>query len=110
VAEQLLRIYVRQIAAQRSTVQFVDFGDGTRAGLRIRYFARDDRWRLWVLALDGTQLVGPIKLIGGLDLLAGHKHLSGVPQGQLFVYSPDRAPPTKTTVDIEAILFYRGAA
>ena len=110
MAEALDRIYVRLHDDQRSIVHFVSFSDDARCGFRFRYFARDGRWRMWLLALDGTQLAGPIKLAPGVDLLAGCKHLDPVPQGQLFVYSPDGAAPTADTVDVDAVLYYRAVS
>jgi hypothetical protein len=73
-----------------------------------RYSAFDDRWYLWVLALDGTRIAGPIRLVPGVDLLLSYKYDERVPQGELFCYSADREPPTKETVDTDAVLFYRG--
>lgn len=108
MSEQLTRIYVRRAAAQRQTSHFVTLG-GLKIGLRFRYCAADERWRMWLLALDGATIVGPISLVPGIDLLAGRKHDPRVPAGQLFVWSPTREPPTADTIDVSAILFYRDA-
>lgn len=105
-AETLTRIYVRRIDAERSRIQFVEL-DGARVGLKSRYSAFDDRWRLWLLDLDGTTLAGPITLVPGIDLLVSHKHDPRVPQGQLFTYAADRAAPTLDTMDGSAVLYYR---
>lgn len=110
MAEQLTRLWVRRLPTHRATVQFVDFQDGTRCGLRARYSAYDSRWRIWLLDLDGETIAGPITLVPGVDLLLGHKHDPRVPQGQLFVYSPDREPPDADTVDVSAVLYYRAVS
>ncbi len=107
-SETLTRIYVKGADADRDRIQFVDL-DGLRLGLRCRYAAIDDRWRLWALALDGAQIFGPVTMVPGIDLLLGAKHDPRVPPGQLFVYSLDREPPTATTVDLAAVLYYRRA-
>src|SRR5690606_24343620 len=108
--EKLVRIWLRRADSQRGIVQFVDFQDGTRGGIRARYLAISDRWLIWYLALDGETVFGPIKVVPGIDLFAGRRHDPRVPRGQLFVYSPDRAPPTKTSIDVSAVLYYRRAA
>ncbi len=105
-SETLTRISVRGGTAARDRIQFVQIG-GTRCGLRCRHVALDDRWRLWVLALDGSVIFGPVTMVPGIDLLAGAKHDPRVPQGQLFVFSPTREPPTLTTIDTTAVLYYR---
>lgn len=105
--EQLVRIYVKALATDRSRVQTIDFLDGVRAGLWARYSAFDGVWRLWLLALDATVIAGPISLVPGIDLLLGHKHDPRVPQGELFVFSPDRAAPTLDTIDVSSVLYYR---
>lgn len=107
-SETLTRIYVKGADADRDRIQFVTL-DALRIGLRCRYAAIDGRWRLWVLALDGAQIFGPVTLLPGIDLLVGAKYDPRVPQGQLFVYSPDREPPDATTIDTAAVLYYRGA-
>lgn len=105
MAETLLQIRIRP-NDERAPVQYPDFGD-VRCGIMTRYSAFEDRWYLWILALDGTRIAGPIKLVPGLDLLRQFKYDPRVPQGQLFCYSPDREPPTLTTADNDAVLFYR---
>lgn len=110
MAEQLVQISIRQLETQRATIQIVDFRDGTRIGVRTRWSSFDELWYLWICALDLTQIAGPIALVPGIDLLLGHKHDPRVPQGELFVFSPDRLPPTLETVDVTAILFYRRVA
>jgi len=104
----LVRINIRVLDEQRETIQYVNLGEGeVRCGLKTRYSAYDGRWYIWILALDGELVTGPIKLVPGIDLLAGRKHDLRVPQGQLFVYAADREPPTKDTIDTDAVLFYR---
>lgn len=105
--ETLVRITVRSSENDRARVQFVDLKDGTRIGIRSRYSAFDELWRIWILALDGVQICGPLTLVPGIDLLVGHKHDPAVPQGQLFVSSVDRSPPNAETMDTTAALYYR---
>lgn len=104
--ETLTRIYVKGTDTDRDRIQFVTLG-GLRIGLRCRYAAVDARWRLWLLDTDGSQIFGPATMMPGIDLLVGAKHDPRVPQGQLFVYSPDREPPTADTIDVSAVLYYR---
>lgn len=107
-SETLTRIYVRGAGTDRDRIQFVTL-DGQRLGLRCRYAAVDARWRLWVLDTDGTLIFGPVTLVPGVDLLVGAKYDPRVPQGQLFVYSPTREPPNAVSMDVSAVLYYRGA-
>lgn len=105
-AEPLTRITVRAHETDRARVQFVTLG-GLRVGLQSRYSAFDQRWRLWLLDLDGTLIAGPITLMPGIDLLVSHKHDQRVPQGQLFVYSADREAPDAESMDTSVALYYR---
>lgn len=107
MTEELVKIRVRQLTSQRATVQYPDFRDGTRCGLRFRWSAFAELWYMWTLALDGTTIAGPVALVPGIDLFLGMKHDERVPQGELFVYSPDRLPPDLETVDVSAVLYYR---
>lgn len=107
MAEELVRIRVRQASSQRATTQFVDFRDGIRCGIRCRWSAFAELWYLWVLALDGTVIAGPMAMVPGIDLLLGTKHDPRVPQGELFVYSPTRDAPNADTMDESAVLYYR---
>lgn len=107
-SETLTRIFVKGADTDRDRIQFVTL-DGLRIGLRCRYAAVDARWRLWVLDTAGAQIFGPATMVPGIDLLIGAKHDPRVPQGQLFVYSPDREPPDATTMDVSAVLYYRAA-
>lgn len=107
---ELVRITVRRVATERSIVQYLDWGGDTRCGLWARYARASDRWWLWLVALDGTTIATLGPAVPGVDLLLGHKHDPRVPQGQLFVYSPDRLPPDADTVDSTSVLYYRRAA
>jgi hypothetical protein len=107
VSEQLVKLYVRRTEAQRDVTSFPDWRDGSRCGVRFRYTSVLDRWYMWLIDLDGSTIAGPKKLVPGRDLLLGDKHDPRVPPGQLFVYSPDRLPPTAATVDVAAVLYYR---
>ena len=109
LAELLTRIYVKGATTDRDRAQYVVL-DNRRIGLRCRYMAIDARWRLWLLDLDGSQILGPVTLVPGLDVLAGAKHDPRVPHGQLFVYSSDREPPDADTIDRAVVLYYRGAS
>ncbi len=104
---ELVKIRMRVTTDQREAIQFIDYQDGTRGGLKTRWSAWSRCWYLWLLAVDGEQIAGPIAVVPGIDLLVGRKHDPRVPQGQLFVYSKDRLPPDLDTVDVESILFYR---
>lgn len=104
--ETLTRITVRAYETDRARIQFVTLGE-TRVGLQSRYSAFDQRWRLWLLDLDGSQICGPITLVPGIDLLVSHKHDPRVPPGQLFVYSLDRAAPDAESMDATVALYYR---
>lgn len=106
-SETLTRIYVKGADTDRDRIQFVTL-DGLRIGLRCRYAAFDARWRLWILDTAGAQIFGGVTMVPGIDLLVGAKHDPRVPQGQLFVYSADREPPTAATMDVDAVLYYRG--
>lgn len=106
LAETLTRVYVRASTLERDRIQVVSLG-GVRIGLRARYAAVDARWRLWILDIAGTLIWGPATMLPGLDLLGGAKHDPRVPQGELFVYSPDRSPPDAETMDTTAVLYYR---
>jgi hypothetical protein len=70
--------------SDRATLSFLDL-DGVRVGLRFRHNGFDGRWHLWLLGTDGTEFVGPIRMLRGLDLLLPYKHDARVPPGQLFV-------------------------
>lgn len=107
MTEQLVRIYVRRSTDQRSSRQYPDWRDGSRAGLLCTFSAYDSRWRMWLIDLDGTVIRGPRVLAPGSDLLLGWKHDPRVPQGELFVYSPSREPPDADTIDRSAVLYYR---
>ena len=109
MAESVTRINIRTNTLQRSTMQFVRI-DGVILGLKSRWTAYDGLWRLWITDSASTMLVGPITLVGGMDLLLGHKHIPGIPQGTLFVYSQDREPPDRDTLDVTAMLVYRGVS
>jgi hypothetical protein len=104
---KLVRITVRRSDDQTETVQFVDYQDGVRGGLRFRWCAYDGLWRLWYLALDGSTISGPEALAPGANLTQGHRHDPRVPQGELFVHAPDRNPPNRETIDVSARVYYR---
>ncbi len=112
-AERLHRLTIRRGPSDRDVVLYpkpAGISDWAQCGLRVRLSAYDGRWRLWLVALDGTTIAGPRRLVPGIDLLLGLKHDSRAPQGQLFCYSKDREPPTVETLDTAAVLFYRGAS
>lgn len=104
--ETLTRITVRATETDRARVQFVTLG-GVRVGIQSRFSAFDERWRIWLLALDGSTICGPITLVPGLDLLLSHKHDPRVPQGQLFIYSAAREAPDAESMDASVALYYR---
>lgn len=106
--ETLYKIRVRPRGDEGESILFPrQLAELSQIGFRFRRSAYLDRWYLWVLALDGVEIAGPRKLVGGVDLLAGLKHDTRIPPGELFVYSPDREAPTGATVDTEAVLYYR---
>lgn len=100
------KIAIKRLDEHRATF-FVYELDGVRIGLRFRHVAFLDRWALWLVALDGTEIAGPIMLMPGLDLLLPYKHDERVPPGQLFVRGE---PPTKNTADKTSTLRYRPVA
>lgn len=102
--ETLTRI---PFADRRGSTRYVSLPD-VRVGLRVRYQASTDRWLLWLLALDGEVLFGPVLVAGGHDLLYGRRHDSRVPQGQLFAYHPEGEPATLANADAGLMLLYRG--
>jgi hypothetical protein len=103
MVEQLTRI---PFADRRGSTRYVQLPDA-RVGLRVRYLSTVDRWALWLLALDGSMLFGPVLVAPGHDLLHGRRHDSRVPQGQLFAYSPDGEAATLASADTDCVLFYR---
>lgn len=107
MAEQLVKIPVRQSDSQRDVTLFPDFRDGSRLGLRFRYNAYTSTWWMWLVGLDYVVFYGPIQVLPGLDLLARAKFDPRVPAGELFVYSADREPPRAATLDNAAVLYYR---
>lgn len=107
----LVRIRLVRAPEQRAVDQFPDWRDGTtRAGLRSRYSAASGRLHLWILDLAGEPVAYLGPALPGIDLLLGHRHDPRVPQGQLFAWSADGSPPTITTADVSAHLFYRRTA
>jgi hypothetical protein len=106
--ETLTRISVFGGSSDRSRLQFVTL-DGVRVGIRVRWSAYSSVLLLWLHDAAGVQIFGPRFLVPGLDMLDGSKHDLRVPQGQLFVYSPTREAPTLETIDVSAVLFYRGS-
>lgn len=79
------RIRVKLLSpADRATLSFLEL-DGVRIALRFRYSTLEDRWHMWIVATDGTEFVGPIRMLRGLDLLLPYKYDARVPPGQLFV-------------------------
>lgn len=106
-AEELTRITVKASSIDRARIQFVELG-GVRIGLKTQFSKFDSLWRLWLLDLAGVQIAGPITLVPGLDLLLGCKHLTGVPQGEMFVQSEARTAPDADSMDTTHALYYRG--
>jgi hypothetical protein len=96
------------IPTQRSTLQFVTL-DGVRIGLRFRHFPHDDRWRMWFVSVEGNDIAGPITLLPGVNFLTPYQYNPAIPPGELFVFSEDSQPPTKSTIDDSANLYYRNA-
>lgn len=109
MAEELVKITVRQDPAQRDVTIFPDLQEGVRslAGFRFRYVGYTSTWWLWLVGLDYVPYYGGIQVVPGIDLLARAKFDPRTPQGELFVYSADRTPPRKDTLDVEAVLYYR---
>jgi hypothetical protein len=102
----VLHIKLRRTPRHRATEQYVTL-DGIRVGIRSRYSQVEDRWYITILSSSGRRIVGPLKLVPGINLLEGHQHNPAVPPGQLFVHSLDREAPTRATMDVEARLLYR---
>ena len=50
----------------------------------IRYNTRDESWTLF-LGVLGSEFVCKTKLTIGFDLLAPYKHITNVPQGELYL-------------------------
>lgn len=106
----LTRIPIKIDADDRSVV-FTTRLDGIDYRFRLRHTMIDDRWRLWILDESDVAIVGPLRLVPGMDLLLGHKHNPRVPQGELFVWGPSELePPTAETADVSSWLVYRSPA
>jgi hypothetical protein len=103
---KVIRLNLRQLVAQRSTLQFVPL-DGLRVGLLAQWNAYLGAWGLWTHANDGAVICGPIRLVRGLDLWLPYKHDPRVPPGQLFVHGEDF---TIANTDHTAMLLYRPIA
>ncbi len=97
------QINVRLVASQRATTQFVTLSE-VRIGLKFQYMKSFERWMMWLLATDSTEIAGPIRLVPGLDLLLPFKYDPRIPPGQLFINGD---PPTSETVDVSSRLLYR---
>lgn len=102
----VFKIHVRRSTAQRATLQYVTL-DEIRIGLRHQYSAFDGRWHQWLVDTAGTTILGPIKLVPGIDLWAPYHYDPRVPPGELFVHGD---PPDADNVDLETHLLYREAA
>lgn len=100
------KVAIKRLDEHRATL-FVYELDGVRIALRFRHVAFEDRWHMWLVATDGTDIAGPIRLVPGLDLLLPYKYDERVPPGQLFVRGD---PPTKDTADLSSTLRYRPLA
>ncbi len=101
------RIRVKLVSpADRATLSFLEL-DGVRIALRFRYSTLEDRWHMWLVATDGTEFVGPIRMLRGLDLLLPYKYDARVPQGQLFVRGEEM---TAANADRTSELVYRRVA
>ncbi len=92
--------------ADRATLSFLDL-DGVRIALRFRHSALQDCWHMWLVATDGTEFAGPIRLSSGLDLLLPYKYDARVPPGQLFVRGEEM---TAANADRTSELRYRRVA
>ncbi len=100
------KIAIKRIDEHRAT-QFVYRLDGIDIALRFRHVAFEDRWMMWLVALDGSDIAGPIRLVPGVDLSKPYKYDSRVPPGQLFVHGD---PPSKDSADVTSLLCYRPIA
>lgn len=114
MAETLTKIAIRYGEDNRSVLSYPNqpaaLGlDGVQIGLRLQWLASSERWGLWLHALDESPMFGPALLVGGLNLWRPWQYDPRVPPGDLFVYSADFAPPSLTTADTEASLYYRSA-
>lgn len=107
---EVLQIFVRRHTRDRAVTAPVDYRDGTKGMLRSQYSGFDGRWRIWLLALDGEVIAGPIRVVPGINLLQGFQYDPRVPRGELFTYSRDRLPPDAVTMDNDAVLLYRGVS
>jgi hypothetical protein len=103
----LKRISVRQGTAERSRSQRITLG-GVRLTAKFQYVAATERWVMTLSDLSGVVILAGVTVVPGVDLLLPFKHLA-LPQGQLFVISKDREPPTLLTVDRTAHVNYREA-
>lgn len=92
--------------ADRATLSFLDL-DGIRIALRFRHSTLEDRWHMWLVSMDGTEFVGPIRLARGLDLFLPYKYDARVPPGQLFVRGEEM---TAANADRTSELCYRRVA
>lgn len=103
------RVYVRIASDQRAPEQYITL-EGVRIGLRFQFSAFDTSWRMWLLDLDGSVIRGPTRLVQGLDLFGDAHHDTRVPPGELRVFSVDGLRMDATTVDGDAVLYYRRTA
>lgn len=102
------QIQIRQNADQKHTRQSIGLDD-VRFRLWAHYCKHSDRWFLTIADLDDNPVVGSIAAVPGVDLLRPYKHLSSVPQGELFVQSVRRESMDASNADVSAVLLYREA-
>jgi pyridoxine/pyridoxamine 5'-phosphate oxidase len=110
VVDRLVRIKIRHTLDQRQPVIFPNWRDGSQVGLKLRYNRYTSLWLLWWIDLDQIVIHGPATLVPGIDLALEARYDTRIPRGELFVYSADRSPPSATTIDESAFLFYRPLA
>lgn len=101
-----VKITVRLLESQRSTIQFVTLDD-VRLGLRSRFVANDQSWYIWLTDPAGATFAGPIRLVPGINFLRSFQYDPRCPPGQMFIHGDT---PNAVTVDVDSVLLYRPEA
>jgi len=98
-------VLIRQNQERRRFTQEITLG-GIRVRLQVIPCQLTDRWYVSILDLDGNVLIGSIACVPGVNLLYPYRHLD-IPQGALYCHSTDREPPTFSTLDVTARIYYQ---
>ncbi len=80
--------------------------DGVTYVLRFDYTATEDRWYLSIYDAEETPLRRGIKMVPGVDLLHDARHVAGVPQGGLMLFSPQGDTPGLSEMGRSSFLLY----